>query len=141
MGGKMSEWQRGVLALLGLAVVAAVAWGFMPAGGRPAASAAPVAETPLPSIAKPGDPAITKGKLGTGCAGFDSEDAQEQAGRAAMAGDKGGFADIARAHGRHMNQDERVRVTGYGEKTGHRRVEDAEGKGWWVDFECLTNAP
>lgn len=72
-----------------------------------------------------------------GCAGFESEDAQEEAKRAARSGDKEGFKVIAIAKGRHMNDGEEVRVTGHGEKLGTRRVVDANGKAWFIDMECI----
>lgn len=58
-----------------------------------------------------------------------------------MAGDKEVFGQILEASGaRYTNAGECARVTDYGRKTGHFRVEDADGKGWWV-LECVPKAP
>jgi hypothetical protein len=129
----MNESQRAVLTVLAVAAVAAVIWAVWPAGHPEPASAAPS----LASIPYAGDNAVAKG-----CAGFGSEDAQNEGDRAAVAGDKDAFGTLVVASGgRHIAEGERVRVTGTGQKTDHRRVEDASGAGLWVTYNCLTKVP
>jgi hypothetical protein len=100
-------------------------------------ASADVTSSAVASIPHPGDHATVKG-----CAGFVSEETQERGDRAAVAGDKDAFGVILNTTGaRHMVSGERVRVTGYGQKTGHFRVEDSSGKGWWVGLNCLTKVP
>ncbi|CAN5922573.1 hypothetical protein BH11MYX4_BH11MYX4_03840 [soil metagenome] len=103
----------------------------------PEAPAASPLAMKIASIPSAGDYATVKG-----CAGFTSEESQERGDRASLAGDKEAFASILNTTGaRHMAAGERVRVTGYGQKTGHFRVEDSDGKGGWVQRECVPKAP
>ena len=116
--------------LMALVAAATFVWFFWPTE-----RAAPSTGRPLASLPSVGDRARVRG-----CAGFDSEATQDEAQRAVSAGDKDRFTAIATTRGRHMDAGESVRVTGHGAAALRVRVEDAAGKGWWVDLECLEKS-
>jgi hypothetical protein len=125
----------GVVLVIGVAIL--IGWWMLSTHKDTSGGATPEATSLVASIPYAGDDAIAKG-----CAGFVSEETQTQGDRVAVAGDKEAFGRILQTTGaRHIAIGERVRVTGLGEKSDHRRIEDSSGKGWWVGYSCLTKVP